>query len=111
MLSPFLIVTPAHRLAPQLAMAAARAGETGILDLGHGSDRRGRAAALHALARQVRAAPHWGLRWDTLGDAGRAPSCLKEIVGDVKCPVLLLAGVGEETPDLRTALGQAPKEP
>jgi acyl transferase domain-containing protein/NAD(P)H-dependent flavin oxidoreductase YrpB (nitropropane dioxygenase family) len=107
MLSPFLIVTPAHRLAPQLAIAASRAGETGILDLGYRPDHPDRAAALHAVAHHARSGPGWGLRWDTLGDVGRAPSCLKEIIGDIKCPVLLLAGPGEEIPALRAALAQA----
>jgi acyl transferase domain-containing protein/NAD(P)H-dependent flavin oxidoreductase YrpB (nitropropane dioxygenase family) len=111
MSSPFLVVTPAHRIDARLAIAAVRAGETGILDLGYGEDWRPRAAALGALVRHARAGCRWGLRWDTLGDPGRAPPRLKERIGDVQCPVLVLAGLGEEAragaEALRGALGQA----
>src|SRR5579883_231888 len=110
-LSPFLIVTPAHRLDVQLAIAGIRAGETGILDLGYGENHQARDAALHSLISHVRAGSHWGLRWDTLGDAGREPSCLKALLSDVKCPVLLLAGMGAiervGASALREALEQA----
>ena len=111
MLSPFLIVTPAHRLNAQLAIAAVRAGETGILDLGCGADVRTRQAALRALARHARADCRWGVRWDTLGDPHRGPACLKEQLDGVSCPVVVLAGLGEDaqakTPALREILEQA----
>jgi NAD(P)H-dependent flavin oxidoreductase YrpB (nitropropane dioxygenase family) len=110
-LSPFLIVTPAHRLDVRLAVAGARAGETGILDLGYGTDRQARGAAIRSLAGHLREGSRWGLRWDILGDAGREPSCLKELLNDERCPVLLLAGLGEKAragvPALREALEQA----
>ncbi|HTU90534.1 MAG TPA: beta-ketoacyl synthase N-terminal-like domain-containing protein [Gemmataceae bacterium] len=107
MLSPFLIVTPAHRLDGQLAIAAARAGETGILDLGYGEDQPARAAAIRSLVGRLRAGSRWGLRWDTLGDAGREPCCLKELLRDEKCPFLLLAGSGEQARAGAFALGEA----
>ena len=94
MLSPFLIVTPAHRLDARLAIAGARAGETGILDLGYGADQQACGAALRFLVGHLEADSRWGLRWDTLGDAGRELSCLQELLTGEKCPVLLLAGVG-----------------
>ena len=111
MLSPFLIVTPAHRLNAQLAIAAVRAGETSILDLGYRDDQRTRNTAIRALVHHVRADSRWGLRWDTLGDPGRGPSCLKELIAPENCPVVVLAGLSEEAragrPALRGALEQA----
>jgi acyl transferase domain-containing protein/NAD(P)H-dependent flavin oxidoreductase YrpB (nitropropane dioxygenase family) len=95
-LSPFLIVTPTHRLDVQLAIAGARAGETGILDLGYGENHQAWDEALRTLVSQLRAGSRWGLRWDTLGDTEREPSCLKALLSDEKCPVLLLAGLGEK---------------
>jgi hypothetical protein len=51
MLSPFLVISPAHRCDARLAIAAARAGETGILDLGYGEDWPARESARHAARR------------------------------------------------------------
>lgn len=96
MLSPFLIVTPAHRLDPQLAIAAARAGEMGILDLGYGEDQQAHDSAVRSLTGRLHVGSRWGLRWDILGDARREPACLKALLSDEKCPVLLLAGLGEK---------------
>ncbi|HTU18481.1 MAG TPA: beta-ketoacyl synthase N-terminal-like domain-containing protein [Gemmataceae bacterium] len=107
MLSPFLIVTPAHRLDAQLAIAGIRAGETGIFDLGSGEDQQPRGTAIRSLLGHVRESGRWGLRWDTLGDAEREPSCLKTILNDVQCPVLLLAGLGEKAREGALALGEA----
>src|SRR5713226_1030940 len=104
MLSPFLIVTSAHRVDPRLAIATARAGETGILDLGYRDDQRW-PEAFRALARCVPAGSCWGLRWDTLGDSGRRLSDLKGLVAGHRCPVLVLAGLDEKA--LRETLEQA----
>ncbi|MDB5307681.1 MAG: type fatty acid synthase ArsA [Gemmataceae bacterium] len=111
MLSPFLIVTPGHCVDARLAIAAVRAGETGVLDLGYRDDQPACRAALRDLARYAPAGSPWGLRWDTLGDPARGPSGLHDLVGDVTCPVMILAGLGEEAragaAALREPLGQA----
>ncbi len=110
MLSPFLTVTSAHRVDPLLAIAAARAGETGILDLGYRDDQRWR-EAFRALARSVPAGSCWGVRWEALGHSARRLSDLKELMAGNKVPVLVLAGLDEpaqgDAPALREALAQA----
>src|SRR5262249_15160015 len=105
-LSPFLILSPSHRCDTRLAIAATRAGETGILDLGY-ADNHDREAALRALARHARPGSAWGVRWDTLGDPSRSPASLKELLGEETCPVLVLAGVEYRPESLREALAQA----
>ncbi|MBO0697990.1 MAG: nitronate monooxygenase, partial [Zavarzinella sp.] len=111
MLSPFLIVTPGHRVDARLAVAAARAGETGVLDLGYRDDPPTRRAALRDLAKHAPAGSHWGVRWDSLGELAHGHSGLLELVGGVTCPVLILAGMGEVaragSAALRETLGQA----
>jgi acyl transferase domain-containing protein/NAD(P)H-dependent flavin oxidoreductase YrpB (nitropropane dioxygenase family) len=110
MLSPFLIVSSAHRVDPSLAIAAARAGETGILDLGYRDDPRWR-DAFRTLARCVPAGSCWGVRWDALGDSIRGLSNLKEMVTGNRFSVLVIAGLEEiaqaDAPALRAALEQA----
>ncbi len=110
MLSPFLITTPSHHVDARLAIAAARAGETGILDLGYRDDER-RREAFRVLVRSVPAGSCWGLRWDAVGDLGRWPSDLKGLIAGTRCPVFLLAGLGEnvqrEVPTLCEVLEQA----
>jgi acyl transferase domain-containing protein/NAD(P)H-dependent flavin oxidoreductase YrpB (nitropropane dioxygenase family) len=106
MLSPFLVISPAHRCDARLAIAAARAGETGILDLGYGEDWQARQSAFRSLARHARAGSAWGIRWDALGDSPGLPARLRDLPGQQQCPVLVLAGL-EGGEALRQALAQA----
>jgi acyl transferase domain-containing protein/NAD(P)H-dependent flavin oxidoreductase YrpB (nitropropane dioxygenase family) len=102
--SPFLMITPSHRCDAALAIAAARAGETGILDLGQDANRQVREAALRSLARHATAG-RWGLRWDAFGRPDLLGQ-LSDLLGKEQCPVLILAGLaGIES--LRRALEQA----
>jgi acyl transferase domain-containing protein/NAD(P)H-dependent flavin oxidoreductase YrpB (nitropropane dioxygenase family) len=98
MLSPTLVVTPSHACRAELALAAARAGETGILDLGYTADQAARQAAIGQLARHVSSSARWGIRWDTLGRPTRAPACLAALLAGQSCPVLVLGGAAAPQP-------------
>jgi len=105
---PILVVTPPDRCDPDLAIAAARAGEVGILDLGLAVPDPARVAALERLARHAGEAPAWGVRWDTLGRADRALDDLTRLPRR-PWPWLVVAGLAPEvsTAALRRAIKQA----
>jgi acyl transferase domain-containing protein/NAD(P)H-dependent flavin oxidoreductase YrpB (nitropropane dioxygenase family) len=105
-LKPIFILTPAHRCDPRLAVAAARAGETGILDLTYAADLQTRQAAVRFLAQQAHSAASWGVRWDTLGDANRSPASLRILLDEETFPILILAGVATDSQGLKLALEQ-----
>ena len=90
---PILVVTPSHELSAPLAIAAARAGGIGVLDLGFGFAAAEQQAAFDLLATQVRPGNQWGIRWDTLGTESVELPALAQVLGTRNCPVLLLAGV------------------
>ncbi|HEY7428813.1 MAG TPA: beta-ketoacyl synthase N-terminal-like domain-containing protein, partial [Gemmataceae bacterium] len=105
MLSPFLVLSPSHRCDAQLAIASARAGETGILHLGlPGEDWSLQQTALRMLANQAPTGSSWGVLLDTRSDLFRARR--KELFGDISCPVIILAGI-EQTAGLREAVKEA----
>jgi len=89
---PILVVTPSHELSAPLAIAAARAGGIGVLDLGYGFAAAEQQAAFDLLAAQVRSGNQWGIRWDTLGTESVELPALAQVLGTRNCPVLLLAG-------------------
>jgi NAD(P)H-dependent flavin oxidoreductase YrpB (nitropropane dioxygenase family) len=98
-----IAVTPAHRLAPEIAIAACRAQAVGILDLGLGAEATARRAALSALARGAQARGGWGVRWN---HAGRELAALAELVrlsddpaAPLQLPLLVLAGVRDDQLD------------
>lgn len=103
-----IALTPQHRLAPQIAIAACRAGALGLLDLGIGAPTADTAAALAALVHSAGAAAHWGMRCD-LFDAGCARlSGLADRIGlEAPAPVLLLAAIRPD--ELRQAVTLARK--
>src|SRR5579884_538235 len=90
-----LAVTPAHVLDPQIAIAASRAGELGILDLGMRDDTSGVAAAIGQLREKAGTAGRWGVRWDTLGAKARGLERLAELL-PCSVPVLVLGGLAIE---------------
>jgi len=81
----------------QLAIAAARAEETGILDLGYAADRDVQQVAIRSLAEQGGSSASWGCRWDTLGSPLRRLDCLADLPAR-PWPCLVVAGI-EPTPD------------
>lgn len=95
-MTEILVVTTPHRCNPQLAIAAARAGQTGILDLGYTHDRHAQFRAVQTLAAQSKSPTRWGLRWDMLWDARRAPSVLANLLGGREAPILVLAHLPDD---------------
>ncbi len=91
MTSSLAIVTPQHTCDPGLAIAAARAGETGLLDLGFDHSAATRIDAIRRLGKYVPAGSRWGLRWDTLGQESRRLGILGSWM-ETSVPVLLIAG-------------------
>ncbi|MGK5023359.1 SDR family NAD(P)-dependent oxidoreductase [Janthinobacterium sp. RB2R34] len=121
-----IAVTPSHRLVPEIAIAAQRAGAIGLLDLGPGLQdgsenlqqrRAGAALALASLAHACAGKPAWGVRWEVSTDPEDEAQRLDVLVallaeapdgtagGVPLLPVLLLAGV--EADQLAGVLGQA----
>lgn len=97
-----LAITPSHVLDPDIAIAASRAGETGILDLGRNHPNPSRKPAIDRLAESVGPKAWWGVRWDVLEDVEeRGPSVLADILHS-SIPVLVLAGV--PAPDAKNVL-------
>ncbi|MGD9644845.1 MAG: beta-ketoacyl synthase N-terminal-like domain-containing protein [Pirellulales bacterium] len=92
---PILVVTPSQDLSAPLAIAAARSGALGILDLGYGFVASEQQAAIDCVAAKVLPGNLWGIRWDTLGTDSAGLAMLAEVLGDRTCPVLVLAGVAD----------------
>ena len=105
MTSPLLVVSPAHHCDPQLVIASARFGATGLLDLGLAEPNEVRAGALEKAARLVGRQASWGVRWDVFGCTSRTPSRLVKLV-DGRWPILLLGGVDFQRQDPRAILRQ-----
>lgn len=104
-----LAVTPSHQLCPELAIAAARAGEAGILDLGLTAKAAERRAAVAKVVQFVPAGSRWGVRWDALGDAGRKLAEVGAALETNRCPVAVVAGVVGNAAALRRAAQQVRK--
>lgn len=92
-----IAITPAHSVDPRIAIAAARAGELGILDLGLKSDAETASAALDKLRTMVGDRGRWGVRWDTLGAKSRDIDRLAALV-EGPIDVLVLGGLGGDEP-------------
>lgn len=99
-------VTPVGCLDPRIAIAACRAGEIGILDLGCHNAPDAIRAAVDRLAGAAGTGAQWGIRWDTLGSPQRGLAQLAEIVSK-RVPILVLAGL---KPDDLVFAGMQPKE-
>lgn len=87
-----IAVTPAHSLDPRIAIAATRAGEIGILDLGSKDDATSIADALNRLDAAAGRSGQWGVRWDTLGEKARGLDKLAALL-QRSIDVLALGGV------------------
>ncbi len=98
MIPSVLVVSPPHRCDPQLAIAGARAGACGILDLGFCAHDRVRACSLEKLLRFVGSSHHWGVRWDMLGSVRRTPNKLRGLAKR-QWPLLLVAGLDFDRQD------------
>ncbi len=101
-LPTIIALSPQFRLAPQIAIAASRAGALGILDLGIRTPPADMAAAVAEVVRWSSQATNWGLRFDLLQ---ARHDVLNHLAGDIgletRAPVLQLAGV--RSGDLRAA--------
>jgi hypothetical protein len=87
---PFVIVlTPEHRLDATIAVAALRAGECGVLDLGFSEAADPMAQEIQRLAAEP---GEWGVRWDTQGLDTRGAERLAELLSS-PVSVLILAGL------------------
>ena len=97
-----IALSPQFRLAPQVAIAASRAGALGVLDLGIMTPPADMAVAVAEVARWSGQATNWGLRFDLLQ---ARYDMLNNLAGDIalerRAPVLQLAGVRRG--DLRAA--------
>jgi acyl transferase domain-containing protein/NAD(P)H-dependent flavin oxidoreductase YrpB (nitropropane dioxygenase family)/NADP-dependent 3-hydroxy acid dehydrogenase YdfG len=103
-----IALSPQYRLAPQIAIAASRAGALGLLDLGIRTPDAEIAAALRELVRSTGGHASWGLRYDLFDGTATVLSGLAERIGlDAPAPVLLLAGIRPD--ELRQAARLAHK--
>jgi acyl transferase domain-containing protein/NAD(P)H-dependent flavin oxidoreductase YrpB (nitropropane dioxygenase family)/acyl carrier protein len=100
-LPSILAVTPQHRLAPAIAIAAGRASALGVLDLGLRTPDAAMAAAVRDLLRHAGTQGCWGLRLDLFGAAAAALNGLAGRIGldepapaqaPSQVPTFLLAG-------------------
>ncbi|MFC1812467.1 beta-ketoacyl synthase N-terminal-like domain-containing protein, partial [Thermodesulfobacteriota bacterium] len=87
-----IAISPSHRINPNIAIAACRAGELGILDLGLRNDEEKIKNTLSTLQKFAGTRGQWGIRWDTMDSGSRSTARLKKYI---KEPVstLILAGV------------------
>lgn len=90
-MTPIIAISPCHRLSASLAIAANRAGETGLLDLGYSADAVAIEQEIARLRQHVRG-DQWGIRWDQLQLESRSPEKLTTWTGGAKVPILALAG-------------------
>lgn len=95
-----IAITPSHCLDPQIAVAACKAGETGILDLGWSTEASAIIGAIDALRTSAGARGTWGVRGDVNAwPCGDLNELSKLTQGRV--PLLVLAGVkAREAADL-----------
>jgi acyl transferase domain-containing protein/NAD(P)H-dependent flavin oxidoreductase YrpB (nitropropane dioxygenase family) len=111
--SAFWIVTPSTARDAQLAIAAARAGEIGIFDLGCTPSGATQAAS-HEIAAVAALAQHagcdrWGVRVEALGESSDPLSVIQSLGVPGKLPLLVLAGLADEPSvwnELRARAGQ-----
>ena len=87
-----LVVSPAFTSDPNIVIAACRAGELGIFDLGYRVDKKNMQDDLAVLHQSSDCQGQWGIRWDAMGQEHRAPDMLGDLI---RKPVstLILAGV------------------
>ncbi|WP_322042160.1 SDR family NAD(P)-dependent oxidoreductase [Paraburkholderia sp. J67] len=92
-----MALTPACWLTPAMAIAACRAGASGVLDLGIGKSHAEVEAALACLKQGVSESASWGVRWDAGSDASGSLATLSALLGDaLPVPLLVLATSGAD---------------
>jgi acyl transferase domain-containing protein/NAD(P)H-dependent flavin oxidoreductase YrpB (nitropropane dioxygenase family)/short-subunit dehydrogenase len=98
-----IALSPAHRLLPDIAIAACRANACGILDLGITPNAASATAAIRALQRGAGNERHWGIRWQNTGDKPADLAMLTQLLGNIApVPLLILAGIaGTELASIR----------
>ncbi len=88
--------TPAHKCNADMAIAACRAGEIGILDLGLNESKATITECLNRLQRFSGSQGKWGIRWDMLFESDREPTVLEKYLSKSgRIPILVLAGLDE----------------
>ncbi|SMC90225.1 polyketide-type polyunsaturated fatty acid synthase PfaA [Desulfocicer vacuolatum DSM 3385] len=87
-----IVVTPSHICDSKIAIAAINSGETGILDLGYGSNMKNILRSIDLLKYSVGNNKNWGIRWDSLGSPLRSPQLLLEKI-NIPIPIIILAGI------------------
>ncbi len=89
-----MVCTPAHLCNPDMAIAACRAGEIGILDLGLNEPKDTITEYLNRLQRFSGSQDRWGVRWDMLFETDRVPTVLEKCLSKSgRIPILVLAGL------------------
>ena len=98
-----IAITPSTIVDSTIAVAACRAGQTGILDLGYKPDKSAILTALTKLKHYAGRTHDWGIRWDTLDDESRSPSLLAEFLGEPVQTIILsaTANIGELLREVR----------
>lgn len=87
-----IAITPGHCLDPHIAIAACRAGEMGILDLGYREPPEAVKPVINKLAFSAGRRGQWGVRWDTLGASFRGVENLLKFIPQ-RMPVLIIGGL------------------
>jgi malonyl CoA-acyl carrier protein transacylase len=87
-----IVITPGHCLDSQIAIAACRAGEMGIMDLGYRETPDAVISVLNTLAFSAGRRGQWGIRWDTLGSPSRGVENLSKFI-PLRVPVLIIGGL------------------
>jgi hypothetical protein len=90
-----IAITPGHILDPQIAIAACRAGDVGILDLGYRESPETVIPVINKLAFSAGRRGQWGVRWDTLGSPARSVENLVKYL-PLRVPVLIIGGLRAE---------------
>jgi acyl transferase domain-containing protein/NAD(P)H-dependent flavin oxidoreductase YrpB (nitropropane dioxygenase family)/acyl carrier protein len=94
-------ITPAHILAPGIAIAATRAGAVGILDLGLDDDAEASALALGRLRELSGGNGRYGVRWDNFGVRSRDLNRLGEWLESPVDVFVLATSTFDEALELR----------
>ncbi|PPD04741.1 MAG: erythronolide synthase, partial [Methylocystis sp.] len=87
-----IAITPSHCLDPQIAIAACKAGEAGVLDLSWRADASAITDAINALRKSAGVRGTWGVRWDAAAGPYRDLNELSQLTQG-KVPLLIFAGV------------------
>lgn len=103
-----IAITPSHCLDPQIAIAACKAGATGVLDLGCNADGAVVIGAINVLRKSAGDRGTWGVRWDAATSPYRSLDDLSKFTQG-GLPLLVLAGVKprEAADVLKSAKGLA----